>query len=152
MHFARILRKDHPLAKCKRPREIDILEYPVILPASVEPIYSDIAQRYAHNGLPPPQPQYVADDINLIMELVSSTDAYHPLHHPSPRFGDLANNYLLLQNLVKMPKHHVSLASSTTQPLDEVTSLFERTLVSDLDRIKNRKSNTTHNQDTNKSP
>lgn len=134
LYFACLLRKEHPLANLSNVNELDVLRYPVILPESVNPVYSDTAKRYALHDLDPPKPRYVTDDIDLVLQLVSTTDAWFPLMQPSPTFGSLDEHFWVLRDVVEMPTHYLSIARSsihTSSPLTEkllnlVVSQFAR--------------------------
>ncbi|HEY5644650.1 MAG TPA: hypothetical protein VIS76_01790, partial [Pseudomonadales bacterium] len=105
--------------------EADLLAYPVILPTSVDPTYSDIAQRYLHHDLPPPVPHYVTDDWELIKDLVRCSDAYHALvYQEDVPIED--EGLRVLQGVIKMSEHKVSIAFSRLNPKSEAAALFER--------------------------
>jgi DNA-binding transcriptional LysR family regulator len=132
LHFACMVRKDHPLSEIDDPSEVEVLSYPAILGESVEPTYSDIAQRYIHHGLPRFQPQYVSDDFALVQRLVRKTDAFFPLMHPSESFGGLESEFLMLRDAVEMPVHHVSFARAVHRPKTAAMEAFEQLLVDRL--------------------
>lgn len=125
MYFGCVIRKDHPLNSKKVIREVDLLGYPVVFPSSVELVYSDTAQRYAHHNMHPPQPQYVSDNIEVVKALVSSSDAYLPLHWATPDFDLLTDDFVVLKDVLKLPAHNLSLASATQQPASAEAKLFE---------------------------
>lgn len=126
LHFACLLRKGHPLAQSTSISEVDVLSYPLILPASVNPIHSDTAKRYAHHDLDPPKPRYVTDDIDLVLQLVHATDAWFPMMQTSPTFGDLDEHLWVLRDVVEMPKHYLSIAKSSIH----TTSMMAERLLS----------------------
>ncbi|MDA1074116.1 MAG: LysR family transcriptional regulator [Proteobacteria bacterium] len=138
MQFACMVRRNHPLAKIPKPRETDMLSYPMIMPASVEAVYSDIAQRYLHHGLSPLQPQYVTDDFDLASALVKSTDAFYPVHFPDAGVGNLFDDFVLLKGIVQMPDHYISLGTSSLYPKSEAVKLFETHLLEGFERAKVR--------------
>ena len=125
MHFGCLLRKDHPIGKKKVVREIDLLAYPVVFPSSVELLYSDTAQRYAHHNLHPPQARYVTDSFEVAKALVAASDAYFPLHWPTADFDKLHDEFLILEGVLKLPDHNISLARATAQPFSAEAKLFE---------------------------
>ena len=129
MYFACIIRKDHPLTNKSKVREVDLLEYPIVLPSSVELMYSDTVQRYAHHNLYPPQPRYVSDSLEVIKALVSGSDAYFPLHSADPEFGHISDDFHVLSNVLKLPSHNLSLANASQQPASAEAKLFEKLLV-----------------------
>lgn len=135
MEVVCMFRRDHPIAALNEVTELDVLDYPLILAETVEPMYSDIAHRYIHHGLPMPQPQYVTDNFRLIREVVSVTDAFNLVMHPHASwFANLERDFYLLKGVVKLPPHEISVAYSPMFPITEVTERFEQLLVASLDR------------------
>lgn len=133
MRFAVLSRKAHPLTRGPQPaREIDVLSYPLILPESVEPMFSDIAQRFAFHGLPPPQPRYSIDDFEIVKRIIEATDAIYPLHSSHPQFGGLDSQFALLQGALKMPETFISVAYSSTRPHSAAGRRFEELLMQSL--------------------
>lgn len=126
MYFACMVRLDHPLAVRNEPlRELDVLQYPFILPRSVEPTYSDVAARFAHHGLPALQPRYAVDDFNVILRIVRATDAVYPLMSPDPKFHGLGAYAALLQDALDLPTHFISVAHVTTRPTSAAAERFQ---------------------------
>ena len=132
--FGCMVRQGHPLSELDVVKEIDILRYPLILPTSVEPIFTDIIARYAHNDLHPPQPQYTTDNFELAKTLINHSDAYYPLHFPSPNFGGLREQFLIIEDTVKMPTNHLGIATATRLPKSEQAATFEQLLIDRLIR------------------
>ncbi len=132
MYFGCVFRKGHPLAGAERPSEEEVLGYPVILPESVEPTYSDIGQRYLHHGLPPLQPRYVTDDFDLALRIVYRTDAFYPLMIPSDSFEELERNFFVLRDGVEMPLRYLSYARAAHRPRTALVEAFEALLVEHL--------------------
>ncbi len=125
-NFGCLLRKHHPLREKSNLREVDVLGYPVILPSSVETVYSDTAQRYAFHSLPPPQPRYVTESFEAVTALIKETDAWFPIHYYVQEFADnLKNEFWLLENLVQLPDHTISIACAAQQPASPEAQLFE---------------------------
>ncbi|MDA0790736.1 MAG: LysR family transcriptional regulator [Proteobacteria bacterium] len=120
-----LMRKGHPLSKVSPLHEVDILKCPVLLPASVEPVYSDTAQRYAENNLPPVQPRYAVDDWELTTQIINATDAFFPLTNTPENLDALAESFFVARDIVKMPKHFVSIAYSPSRPKTALTELFQ---------------------------
>ena len=128
LRFACLLRGDHPLANVDAPSEADVLAYPLILPESVEPTYSDIALRYAENGLPALKPHYVTNNWELIKRLLRNTDAFFPLMYPDDSFGGLERRYLVLRDVVHIPTHFISVAHVPGRTRSRTVDIFEQTL------------------------
>lgn len=129
MHFAAMVRPDHPLTALNPPTEADVLAYPVILPEIVEPGYTDIGRRYAALGLPDLKPRYVSSNIFLILEFVRRTDAYFPVMHPSPKFGGLAKEFVLLKDIIQIPSHFFGFARANARPRTRAAAIFEAMLI-----------------------
>jgi DNA-binding transcriptional LysR family regulator len=131
LHFGCIVRKDHPITRVAAPTELDILQYPIILPASVEAVYSDIAMRYHVHGIPL-RPQYIIENTYVVEALVHATDAFYPVHVPDPNFRTLTDDFVVLKDVVKMPDRFLCLARSTMHPKTEAVALLEQQLLCDL--------------------
>ena len=120
-----LVREHHPITQLPKPSEADLLGYPVIMPASVDPTYSDIAQRYLHHNLPQPQPHYVTDDWELIKDLVRCSDAFHPVIYQADAPID-EPGLAVLHGVIRMSEHRVSIAFSRLQPKSDAAVVFER--------------------------
>ncbi|MEQ8235092.1 MAG: LysR family transcriptional regulator [Gammaproteobacteria bacterium] len=129
LHFGCMVRRDHPLVGSRYPSERDMLAYPLILPESIEPTYSDIAQRYARHGLPRLKPHYVTNNFELIKALLRVSDAFLPMLHPDPDFGALADDFAFLREVVHLPPHHLSYARAPHRPRTRVIEALEQVLV-----------------------
>jgi DNA-binding transcriptional LysR family regulator len=129
LHFACMVRNGHPLTERFPLREREVLSYPVILPETIEPIYSDLAQRFIHYGLPPFRPHYVVDDFALACRIVRDTDAFYPVMHTNEEFGGLGAEYALLRDAIRLPKHELSVARPARRPMSAIASAFEQLLV-----------------------
>ena len=129
MHFACLVRKDHPVLKQDQPQEIDLLGYPLILPESIELTYSDIAQRYVHHGLPALRPHYVTDHWELSFQLLRETEAFMPFMHPEKSLGDMEKHFVALRDVVKIPPHFLSYARAAHRPRTQVVEMFEEVLM-----------------------
>ncbi len=132
LDYGIMMRKDHPLTRVDILHEVDILKYPAILPASVEPVYSDIATRFAANNLPPMQPQYVTDSWGVVTKLVEATDAFYPITDSRANMERLAESFFVVQNVVKMQTSFVGLAYSPLRPKTDLADLFEELLIKRL--------------------
>lgn len=142
MFFAILARRQHPLVSGEQPpREIDVLRYPWVFPQSVEPIYSDIGQRFAAHGLPPFQPRYVVEYFPAMRRIIESTDAVTTLHHPDPGFGELGRIFSLLPDAIRMPLHVLSLAYGSTRPRTAAAHRFQELLINHLSDQKVSASN-----------
>lgn len=124
LEFGCMVRRDHPITQIPEPEEGDILGYPAILPASTEPMYSDLAARYAHHNLPPLQAHYAIDDWGLIQDLVRCTNAFVPLLNIRSTEQTVADDFRVYRDLIEYPEHQVAMAFSNTQPQQEATRLF----------------------------
>lgn len=111
-YYGFMIRKNHPLTRLKEVKEIDLLRYPISMPATVEPAHADIAQRYPPNGLPPVQPHYLTDDFEHVKIMVAATDAFSPIAALSPTFGKIGKEFVVLQGIVDMPVQQLAYAVS----------------------------------------
>lgn len=134
LYFACILRKGHPLAQSNSISEVDVLGYPLILPESVNPIHTDTAKRFAIHDLDPPKPRYVTDDIDLVLQLVSATDAWFPMMQSSPTFGSMDEHFWVLRDIVEMPRHYLSIAKSSIHPTSVMTERLLNLVVNQFSR------------------
>jgi len=130
--FVCVFRKRHPIAAIEKPTELDVLQYPVAMPESVELVYSDIAQRYVDLGLPKMRPHYVSDNFRLILRWLRKSDAFYPLNSPSADIAALEPHFHIVRNAVNFPNHHVSVATSSHRPKSRVTEIFENLLIEQL--------------------
>jgi DNA-binding transcriptional LysR family regulator len=110
LYYGFMIRKNHPLTKLKRIKEVDLLSYPVVLPASVESIHIDIAGRYAPNNLPPMHPQHVTDDFEMVKILVGATDAFSHCASMSPTLATRMNGFVMLEGVVDIPPQQLAYA------------------------------------------
>jgi DNA-binding transcriptional LysR family regulator len=129
LHFACMVRKGHPLTESESPSEREVLGFPVILPETIEPTYSDLAQRYSDHGLPPFRPRYVTDDFELARRLVRGTDAFYPLMHTSEEFGGLGEEFAILRDAIALPHHHLCVAHAAHRPQGAIAAAFVQLLV-----------------------
>jgi len=110
LHFGALMRKDHPLRDKKNLSEVDVLEYPLILPSS----------------LTPPQPRYATDSFEAVRALIKDSDTWFPMHYPSQHAAEeLKSEFWVLEDVVKLPQHTVSIAHAAQQPMSPEAELFE---------------------------
>lgn len=129
LHFACMVRKGHPLTERGAPSEREMLGYPVILPETIEPSYSDLAQRFVQHGLPPLRPRYVTDDFQLAQRIVRGTDAFYPLMHTSEDFGGLGAEFAILRDAIELPRHQLCVARAGHRQHDAIAAAFEQLLI-----------------------
>lgn len=127
-HSAFTVRRDHPLTRQSIVTERDILACPMIIPATVEPLQTDLATLYARNGLPPLNPHYVCDDMDVIQDLIDHTDACAPLISQNPEFGKLRARFHLFTREVDMPIQRMVFAISQARLPSPGASALEQFL------------------------
>jgi len=127
-HSAFTVRREHPLTRQSIVTERDILACPMIIPATVEPLQTDLATLYARNGLPPLNPHYVCDDMDVIQDLIDHTDACAPLISQNPEFGKLRSRFHLFTREVDMPIQRMVFAISQARLPSPGASAFEQFL------------------------
>jgi DNA-binding transcriptional LysR family regulator len=123
LHFACMVRKGHPLTE-RQPSELEVLAYPVVLPETIEPTYSDLALRFQQLGLPPFRPRYVTDDFALAQRIVRGTEAFYPLMHTSDGFGGLGADFALLRDAIVLPAHQLCVARDAHRPWGALADRF----------------------------
>ncbi len=114
-HSAFIVRQDHPLTRQVAVTERDILALPMIIPATVEPLHTDLATLYTRNGLPPLNPHYVVDDVEVIQDIVDCTDACAPMTSLNPGFGRMSQRHHLFLDEVDLPVQRMVFATSQSR-------------------------------------
>lgn len=124
LHVGFLIGKHHPLARRKKVIERDLLTYPILLPATVEPIHIDLARRYAPNGLSPMHPQYVTDDFELVKALVANSEAFS---HVASRSANLARQmagFVVLEGVVDIPPQRLAYAVAASRDPSPAVSAF----------------------------
>ena len=111
-HSAFMVRRGHPLTTQPTVTERDILACPMIIPATVDPLQTDLATLYARNGLPPLNPHYICDDLEVIQDIVENTDACAPLTSQNPEFGRMKSRFHLFLHEVDLPVQRMVFATS----------------------------------------
>ncbi len=105
-----IVRQGHPLSMLSGPTESDVLRYPMILPASMDPLNSEIDQMCARNNLPAIKPRYVTDDLNLVRRIIQSTDAFSSLLSIEPDYQKLQMDFCILSDTLKLSPQTIAAA------------------------------------------
>lgn len=138
LHYGFMVREDHPVTKLKQIKEVDLLRHPILLPATVEPIYIDIAGRYAPNGLPPMHPRYVTDDFELVKTIIAGTDAFSHVASISSTFASRLRGFKVYEGLVDIPPQQLAFATSSGRPhspaLEAFVEVIEKSLIEHIDR------------------
>ncbi|MBL6918091.1 MAG: LysR family transcriptional regulator substrate-binding protein, partial [Gammaproteobacteria bacterium] len=125
LYYGFMIRRGHPLTKLKKIGEADLLNYPILLPATVQPIHIDVARRYAPNGLPPMHPRYVTDDFELTKSIVASTDAFSHVASLSPKFAERLKRFVILDGVVNIPPQQLAYAVAATKAKSPAVEAFE---------------------------
>ena len=139
LHTKCMVRKGHPLTKTKNPIERDLLLFPVILPASVEPPHIDLAKRYAPNRLPPLNAQYITDDFEVVRRIVSETDAFSLVSSPINKFEGLTDEYEIFSDLLKIPDQRLAIGVHTKKLITPALETFEQCLNNSPPATRQRK-------------
>lgn len=129
-----MMRLGHPLQQRATVTEGDVLHYPAVIPATLDPLLTDIAQIYARHRLQRFQPQYAVDDFDLMRRIVNATDAFAPIISLEPRFGTLRDRFFLLEDVVRMPVQSMAIAMSRNRTLSPAARTFIETARQELGR------------------
>ncbi len=124
LHYGFMIRQNHPLTRLKKIREADLLKYPILLPATVQPFHVDVARRYAPNGLPPMHPKYVTDDFELVKSIVSSSDTFSHVASLSPTFAQRLKRFVVLEDVVKIPPQQLAYAVAANKAKSPAVEAF----------------------------
>lgn len=118
------VRSGHPLAR-GRVSEKDILDLPMVVPTTADPMLSDMAIRAAANKLPGLKQHYRCDDFETIATIVRSSDACSPLLLPAGSPHLRRDEFHVFHNVVKMPQQRLLAA----QPKNRKTSPAAREML-----------------------
>lgn len=110
LEFAWMVRKSHPLADIKVVNEKDVLQYPLIVPESLDIESSGLQVLYEKHGLGPAQPQYVTDDFSLVISLINNSDAYYALNALPHLMARLEKRFHMIRDTTDTPRHFVGVA------------------------------------------
>jgi len=110
LHVAYIARRDHPLAALASPKEMDLLQYPLVYPTTIESVHSDVTDMYVRHNMAPVRPQYVCDDFSLVKRILSRTNALSPVLSLNPDFSGLKGEFLILKDVAQTSPYTLGLA------------------------------------------
>jgi len=125
LYYGFMIRKNHPLTELSKIREVDLLKYPILLPATVQPIHIDVARRYAPNGLPPMHPRYVTDDFETTKSIIASSDAFSHVASLSPSFAERLKRFVILDDVVDIPQQQLAYAVTANKAKSPAVAAFE---------------------------
>lgn len=124
LHYGFMIRSNHPLTRLKKIKEGDLLKYPLVLPATVQPVHIDIATRYAPNGLPPMRPRYITDDFELVKSIVAATDSFSHIASISSTFTSRVKGFVVLEDVVEIPPQQLAFAVSANRSRSPAVDAF----------------------------
>ncbi len=124
LEFACMVKKNHPAVGNNDLTEKEMLSYPLVLPESVDAVYSDLATRYTANGLPAVSARYVTDDMTLVISLLNSTDAFYPLNTIAEVMDFLRADLKMISGVVEFPQHFVCISTMKHRPATAAASAF----------------------------
>jgi DNA-binding transcriptional LysR family regulator len=133
-----MVRKSHPLSKLNKPMEKDVLQYPLIQPASLEPLHAELGRMFARNNLPPMRARYICDDFELVKDLVNSTDAFSPVLGFDPEFPGLSKHFTLLTEVLQLSPQSIGMGSCRGRVMTPACQAFVTLLRKELGRAKRR--------------
>ena len=118
------VRRGHPLARGAA-TERNILELPMVVPVTADPLLSDMAIRATAHNLAGLKQHYRCDDFETITAIVRSTDACSPLLLPGGSRDMLRDEFCVFHNVVRMPQQRLLAA----QPKNRKTSPAAREML-----------------------
>ena len=127
-------RKGHPAGAS--PSASELLQYPMILPATGLSTEVNVAGAFRAAGLQPRPPHYVCDYFPVVLELVAKTDAISPvvtLGEPGKRFR---NSHQVYEGVIALEAHEIGYSlfgqslSAPTPAVRVFIDLFESLLSS----------------------
>lgn len=137
LYYGFMVREGHPVTKLDIIREVDLLSYPILLPATVEPVHIDIASRYAPNGLPPMHPRYVTDDFEVVKTIIGGTDAFSHVASISSSFASRLKGFEVFEDLVEIPPQQLAFATSSARSHSPAIEAFVNEVESTLTERNN---------------
>ncbi|MCR9259667.1 MAG: LysR family transcriptional regulator [Pseudomonadaceae bacterium] len=115
-------RKDHPAGV--NPSAANLLQYPVILPATGLSTEVNLAGAYRAAGLATRAPHYICDHFPVILELVAKTDAISPVVTLGPPGRRLRSGYSIYEDIVELEQHDLGYAVSSRDVLSPPAAVF----------------------------
>lgn len=107
-----IARPDHPGRGVAELTTKDLLQYPMVLPSDRLPTDDELALLYARMDMPPREPQYRCNSMNLLRKLVLATDAIAPLVTFRAPNAALKRDFWVIENLVELRQYALGMALS----------------------------------------
>ena len=132
LEYAFMVRHGHPMLSNNKISEKELLAYPLALPTSIDPIYTDLAKIYARNKLPPISVQYSVDDFETLKAVLSQTNAFSPALAIDSTFKPLSKYFEIVRTAIKMPTHAVGIATAKSNLPTPAMQEFCLQLGSDL--------------------
>jgi DNA-binding transcriptional LysR family regulator len=124
LHCKILVRKEHPLTKIPKISRKDLAEYPWVQSSSIEEIDSDLTRSLNDLGQRRFVPHYLCDDFDMVRNIVRHTDAASPVFSPNPDFDHLVSEFTLLENLLELPTHSLSVTYSRSRAISPVAEKF----------------------------
>ncbi|MDH3643946.1 MAG: LysR family transcriptional regulator [Gammaproteobacteria bacterium] len=124
LKYSFIGRRHHPAAGSPELTEKDLLQYPMVVPATNLPSQTDLARAFSRVGLPQVTPRYVVDYFPLVTEIVSATDAISPVISLTPLRGRLRDEFHVFEGVIRMDPQTIGIATSRNRELSPAASAF----------------------------
>jgi DNA-binding transcriptional LysR family regulator len=123
-----MVRRDHPVTRRENPSERDILQYPLIQPASMGPLHADLEQLYIRNEMIPKRGHYVVDDFETVKRIVGITNAFSCFLSPDGNLSRDDDRFAYIDTVKSMPQQTISSARPASRPLSPAADAFMRLL------------------------
>jgi DNA-binding transcriptional LysR family regulator len=123
-----MVRRDHPLTHLESIEESDILQYPLVQPASMGSLHADLEALYIRNKMAPRRGHYVLDDFETVKRIVSITDAFSPFLSLKGNFPRKDDRFVYLDKVQSIPKQSIASARPASRPLSPAGEVFMKLL------------------------
>jgi len=126
LQYSFIGRRGHPAAAQPDITEKELLQYPMVVPATNLPSQTDLARAFARVGLPQVTPRYVVDYFPLVTEILSVTDAISPVVSARPLGGRLRHQFHVFEGIIQMDRQAIGIAVSRSREPSPAADAFGR--------------------------
>lgn len=127
-----LVRKGHPLTAIEEVGELDVLKYPLVQPASMGELHSDIEQAYIRNNMTAKRGQYVSDDYVIVKRIVLATDAFTPLLGLKGDVRYMDDRFDVIENAMNFSPQQLVVAHALNSTLSPAASQYMDILLNSM--------------------